>query len=742
MDESLTEKLKTVLTAKLINQTSPATAANHFNHSKTEQDMLKFRIPLKLDQLCVMNSEHLKEVIEEIIKTLNRYQFSITSQSQSVFKCTSTLSDIKKEFKETKDKLAECLNVLIQHEEKLYNNSSQIENISLNSQLMKRQFGGVQSNQEDFEEQTKHIVQRIEDLEKSQDINDKVVSQFDGYNINKISSTKNQENDQRITAIEAIIKQLLLNKDLQNINNQEKEQYDNKENFQIQQLKDQMAQLQNQIDLLNIKTNDNIPIEKEPALINETMKMTQSVEQALYQIQLKIKEQQLLNQQILKNKSIMEQVQNSMDKHNSAIQEHDLKISKIIQQLQAFEDQSLMQKQINDQTVSRIKDLNSMINQLSKQAPQVPLQQQSKQQKQLSFTQASTQNQNNDQVNLQQLQQEIQNLKEDMSTIKLKSIANKRYSDQNSSQVNTPKNQQANENNLIDHNTLAALEKQIINKVNNMLLLFNEKYANKDDFQRNLSLVENNTSLKISPRGTSNYFGRDDSDDAMLSRKPLGQMSCASCDRDIVNLYQKQNQFEIWNKMPFRNPGDRIAKVGPGFSKMLAMVSPYNSHNQSLNNINSSFTNVGNAQNLSSSLGATQYIRNKSQMRNSQNSTQYKSLTKVPQIFNAHTYEKLFTKQIDPIDKINEISSNTRRDTSRNKYSHQQSQQIVSKNRKEQLLVLPKKKNGKLIGIRTANNSDDEVAANSNLIKIKGDHEDLPFISGQRNAGINQSYQQ
>jgi len=26
--------------------------------------------------------------------------------------------------------------------------------------------------------------------------------------------------------------------------------------------------------------------------------------------------------------------------------------------------------------------------------------------------------------------------------------------------------------------------------------------------------------------------------------------------------------------MPFRNPGERIAKVGQGFSKMLAMVSP------------------------------------------------------------------------------------------------------------------------------------------------------------------------
>lgn len=36
---------------------------------------------------------------------------------------------------------------------------------------------------------------------------------------------------------------------------------------------------------------------------------------------------------------------------------------------------------------------------------------------------------------------------------------------------------------------------------------------------------------------------REDSDYAMLTRKPLGNMFCASCDKDIVNLYQKKNEF-------------------------------------------------------------------------------------------------------------------------------------------------------------------------------------------------------
>lgn len=36
------------------------------------EDLLKFRIPLKLEELCSLNSTHLRDVVEEIIKSLNR----------------------------------------------------------------------------------------------------------------------------------------------------------------------------------------------------------------------------------------------------------------------------------------------------------------------------------------------------------------------------------------------------------------------------------------------------------------------------------------------------------------------------------------------------------------------------------------------------------------------------------------------------------------------------------------------
>ena len=48
----------------------------------------------------------------------------------------------------------------------------------------------------------------------------------------------------------------------------------------------------------------------------------------------------------------------------------------------------------------------------------------------------------------------------------------------------------------------------------------------------------------------------------MFSKKPLGGFSCASCDKDILNLHGRQSEFNPWNKLPFRDPNERLAKVG------------------------------------------------------------------------------------------------------------------------------------------------------------------------------------
>lgn len=84
----------------------------------------------------------------------------------------------------------------------------------------------------------------------------------------------------------------------------------------------------------------------------------------------------------------------------------------------------------------------------------------------------------------------------------------------------------------------------------------------------------------------------ENEDDAMFTKKPLGGMSCASCEKNIINMYGHKADYLPWSRFPFRDPSERIAKVGQGFSKMLSMINPdsltrFESHSKfSTTNIN------------------------------------------------------------------------------------------------------------------------------------------------------------
>ncbi len=51
-------------------------------------------------------------------------------------------------------------------------------------------------------------------------------------------------------------------------------------------------------------------------------------------------------------------------------------------------------------------------------------------------------------------------------------------------------------------------------------------------------------------------------DNAMLTKKPLGGWSCASCEKNLTNMQSQGHDHTSWNRMPFRDPNERMAKVG------------------------------------------------------------------------------------------------------------------------------------------------------------------------------------
>ena len=127
-------------------------------------------------------------------------------------------------------------------------------------------------------------------------------------------------------------------------------------------------------------------------------------------------------------------------------------------------------------------------------------------------------------------------------------------------------------NDKADKAQLAELENQLMMRINDIVAAFTKQFADKAETKKALKLLE---------RQLKNLYdlfmskGQNPTDeDAMFNKKHLCGYSCASCEKDLVNLYGKKVEFMPWSKLPFRDPSERIARVGQGFSKMLSMINP------------------------------------------------------------------------------------------------------------------------------------------------------------------------
>ena len=107
-------------------------------------------------------------------------------------------------------------------------------------------------------------------------------------------------------------------------------------------------------------------------------------------------------------------------------------------------------------------------------------------------------------------------------------------------------------------------------RINDIVGALTKQFADKAETKKALKLLERQLKNLYDLFMAQGKTGNDD--DAMFSKKPLGGVSCASCEKDLINLYGKRVEFMPWGKMPMRDPTERIARVGQGFSKMLSMI--------------------------------------------------------------------------------------------------------------------------------------------------------------------------
>ena len=120
----------------------------------------------------------------------------------------------------------------------------------------------------------------------------------------------------------------------------------------------------------------------------------------------------------------------------------------------------------------------------------------------------------------------------------------------------------------------AQMDKALQDRLSDIVKALTKQFADKADTRKALKIHEKQFQNLYNLIMSKGDGANPNEEDAMFSKKPLGGLSCASCEKGLIDMYGKRVEFMPWNKLPFRDPAERIARVGQGFSKMLSMINP------------------------------------------------------------------------------------------------------------------------------------------------------------------------
>jgi len=129
---------------------------------------------------------------------------------------------------------------------------------------------------------------------------------------------------------------------------------------------------------------------------------------------------------------------------------------------------------------------------------------------------------------------------------------------------------------------LEDLKNFILGKLDEFAIACNKKFADKNETTNNFKYLEDQL-RKILEMLAKKDNTSNDADNWLLAKKPINGYSCAACESYIGDLRDDAHKFIPWNKMPLRDPGDKLYRMGNGFSKMLQMLNFDNNGNVSLN---------------------------------------------------------------------------------------------------------------------------------------------------------------
>ena len=113
---------------------------------------------------------------------------------------------------------------------------------------------------------------------------------------------------------------------------------------------------------------------------------------------------------------------------------------------------------------------------------------------------------------------------------------------------------------------LKSLEDEMNIKLEELKLSSTKKFADRIETIKNIKYIDQQIKHIVKV-----YIKKlEKNDNWLLAKKPINGNLCASCESYIGDL-KDSNPYIPWNKYPFQNQGDKVYRLGNGFSKMLQL---------------------------------------------------------------------------------------------------------------------------------------------------------------------------
>ena len=125
-------------------------------------------------------------------------------------------------------------------------------------------------------------------------------------------------------------------------------------------------------------------------------------------------------------------------------------------------------------------------------------------------------------------------------------------------------------NNKAESEDLSELRDFLTTKLEELINECTKKFSDKNETLKYLKYLEDQIkNLYLTSKSKTDTHNPEN---WLLATKPINGFSCAACESYIGDLKTEKERFIAWNKMPTKESGEKLYRMGNGFSKMLSML--------------------------------------------------------------------------------------------------------------------------------------------------------------------------